>query len=162
MMQMIYIEKGFTLLELMIVITIIAILASIALPAFEDSIERRKLIAAAEMLSSDMQWAKSESIRTNQQITIDFTDASNGLWGYSIFPTNPSKDVSAALLSEFNDINLSQNFGSDDTGFEPVRGLALENGSATFSSDNYSIRVVLSLIGRVRICSNNISGVDAC
>ena len=44
--------KGFTLIELMVVISIIAILASLAVPSFADMIRRQKSSGEANVLFS--------------------------------------------------------------------------------------------------------------
>jgi type IV pilus assembly protein PilE len=43
--------KGFTLIELMIVVAVIAVLASVGLPAYGDYVKRGKLVDASAQLS---------------------------------------------------------------------------------------------------------------
>jgi len=156
-------NKGFTLIELMVVVAIIGIAATVAYPSLMESVERRKIISAAELLSADLKWAKTESIRTNQTISIDFTSGASGTWSYSITPTVPAKIVNSASYPDFSGVSMSHNFGASDVVFEPVRGIADEAGRVTFSTTNLSNDVRVSAIGRVRICSSTgVAGVEAC
>jgi type IV fimbrial biogenesis protein FimT len=72
-------NAGFTLLELMIVIAIIAILSAIAVPNMIGWRERAKLQGAVLNLKGDLQWAKIRAIRANDLVTVVFDSS-----GYEI------------------------------------------------------------------------------
>ena len=58
-------EIGYTLIELVITVTVIAVIAAIAVPAFSSGTDKRLHMAAAEFAAA-MRFARSESIRTGE------------------------------------------------------------------------------------------------
>ncbi|MBW8375226.1 pilin [Stenotrophomonas sp.] len=73
-------QQGFTLIELMIVVAIIAILAAIALPAYQDYVSKSKVTAAlADLASHKTQFEMEVSEgRTPTLATAGFQAASTG------------------------------------------------------------------------------------
>lgn len=70
--------EGFTLIELMITIALLAILAAVAFPSFGQFIRNSQLQAQAEELKTFVQLARSEAVigRTSAELTI----VSDGPW----------------------------------------------------------------------------------
>lgn len=155
---------GFTLIELLIAVSILAILAAIAFPSFESAIERRKLMSASEAVVSDFKWAKGEAIKRNTDVVITLTSGSGGDWMYTIQADGEDiKTMDSAEHSDFSGVEMGHNFGADDTGFDHVRGLALENGTLTLSTTSYAVEVRLSRLGRSRVCSDSgVGGYPSC
>lgn len=66
--------QGFTIIELMVTIAVLAILAAMAIPSFTDMMERQRLINATEAVYSDLQNARSEAVKRSQQIVVSIQD----------------------------------------------------------------------------------------
>lgn len=73
-------SHGFTAIELMVVVAIMAILAALAGPSFTPLIERWRARDAAETLTSTLYLARSEAIKRSGGITIDATGGWNTGW----------------------------------------------------------------------------------
>ncbi|MCL1481799.1 MAG: GspH/FimT family pseudopilin [Marinobacter sp.] len=58
-----YKSSGFTLLELMLVIAIVAILIAFAVPSFQWMIQKVTISSNVNTFLSDMRYARSEGIR---------------------------------------------------------------------------------------------------
>lgn len=65
---------GFTLIELMVAITIVGILLSVGLPAMRDMLLNQKLRTAASDMHLSLMFARSEAIKRNANIVV----ANNG------------------------------------------------------------------------------------
>lgn len=69
--------RGFTLVEMMVVIAIVAIIATLALPSYRNLIASNKVTAASEELYSALLFAKSEAIKRNQTVIVCQSDSPN-------------------------------------------------------------------------------------
>ena len=165
---------GFTLLELLIVVSVLTILLAIAIPSMQALLTRNHLKAAAQALAEDLQWTRSESIARNQMLRVVF-DMNH--WCYGIDEDasatahcdcrlSPGETGACSLKqvsgAAFPGIDLTGTFIA--TRFEPRRATAI-NGSLTLTAaTGPALRVVLSRLGRVRICSlaDSVAGYEPC
>lgn len=96
------IEKGFTLIELMIVVAIIGILASIALPAYQDFTVRTKISEGLLLAAS----AKTEVAESMQEGGINSVRISGREWNSTFQATkyvssiSINTDISSTLLGQ--------------------------------------------------------------
>ncbi len=156
---------GFTLTELMITVAIIGILASIAVPSFQDMIERNRLKEAVEGLKSDLMFARTEAIKRSAGINVAIVENGSN-WCYGI-----NDDNTVCACGTANDCGIKAVAGNQFQGtavgadyattFNFRRGTAFAGG-ATISSSNYSARVKVSSTGRITICSDDLGGYGGC
>lgn len=68
-------SRGFTLVELMIVVVITAIGLALAVPSWRALVEKRQVTAAMESIASFITHAQSEAIKANEQVTVSWYSA---------------------------------------------------------------------------------------
>ena len=75
-------ERGFSLLEVMVVVAILAILAALAGPSFTPMIERWRVRSATEDLQSSLYFARSEAIKRGGGISVAAKDGADWSSGW--------------------------------------------------------------------------------
>ncbi len=159
-------QAGFTLLELMIVIVVIAILTAIAVPNIINWLPNYRLKAAARDLYSNMQKAKMEAVKRNVTVVLDFVPATNRYEmfvddgaGVSGNANNFTRDSGETLLGTFgmpNDVTLSSasfSFGTQKAGFNS-RGLPASRriGNVILLNNNSRYyKATLSSAGNIKL-----------
>ncbi|MEA3394776.1 MAG: GspH/FimT family pseudopilin, partial [Pseudomonadota bacterium] len=63
-------QSGFTLVELMVVVTIAVILLSLAAPSFRSMLVKRGVQSAADVLVSDLRYARSEALKRSSTVIV--------------------------------------------------------------------------------------------
>lgn len=63
-------QRGFTIIELMTVVVIAGVLLALALPSFNELLERRRLEGYTNELVTDLQYAKSEAVARSRNVLI--------------------------------------------------------------------------------------------
>ncbi|MFC1701943.1 Tfp pilus assembly protein FimT/FimU [Pseudomonadota bacterium] len=71
---------GFTLLELIIVIVIIAIGVALAVPSFRDTVEKRRLSYSAEQISTLFSFAQSSAVKHNSDVMVNLRYTDHDTW----------------------------------------------------------------------------------
>lgn len=159
-------SKGFTIIELMVTIAVLAILITIALPSFESMIEKKRIIGAAESIYSDLQFARSESVKRSRDVLLTVTStASGGCASWSITVTENSVPLATTCGDAFPFITLTSN--NFTRTFDGIRGTVGSGETVAITSEKgLEIRVVLSRFGRVRSCSpagvKHVGGYPSC
>ena len=170
-------NRGFTLIELMIVIVIIAIGLSLSVPSYTDTLQRRETTAQAEGLVAFVSYAQSEAVKVNKMISVHLTYTDKDNWCIGANEGSAPCDCTETVTSEadfcsLNDVakvlrssaqtKSSMVAASTDRTlvFDPIRGTMATadlgtNHGLTLESDNgnWSLQVDIGVTGRVRICN---------
>jgi prepilin-type N-terminal cleavage/methylation domain-containing protein len=174
-------NKGFTFIELMIVIGVIAILTSLALPSYRTIIEKRQVTSGAEQISAFVSAVQFEAVKRGEPLAVRYMRTSADNWCLGVVPVEPgttsntpcdcTKGAGDAAACEVDGVlrvlqsgdlsypNIMDRVDGDGAfAFDPVRGLLIEPAkSAEFEllSENaiYALHVQVTGTGRVAMCS---------
>ena len=88
--------RGFTLLELMVAIAVLAILATVGVPSFRELIQNNRVVTQTNELVSALNFARTEAIKRGRNVRVDVTQADPG-WSAEV-----AVDTTNELLREID------------------------------------------------------------
>lgn len=174
-------QSGVTLIELMITLFIMAVLLTLALPAFTELLAESRLKAATSALYLKLYQARSEAIKRNQRMRVTFMVSDGGAtWCYGM-KIDASCDCTVAGSCqvdgaektvnslEFPNVGIELHISApgDHFTFENIRWITAGTfGHVRFNlAEGGQTRIIVSRMGRVRLCSptgnGNVAGYSS-
>ena len=102
--------KGFTLIELIVVLAIAAILATVGLPSMVEFVQNNRLAAETNRFVSSIRFARSEAVKRNEAITLN-SSANSWSDGWAInvgaAPVNPTSEILRNEVAASQGITIS-------------------------------------------------------
>jgi type IV fimbrial biogenesis protein FimT len=178
-------SSGFTFVELMVAVAMLAILMGLAMPSFALWIQNAKTRTATDSLQNGLRQAQAEAVRLHRQ-TVLFRSASgscnnaavaNGTGGFwvlrsvprmagdsvetlqcgQLLETNDSVTIAGPTALCFNGIGRMT--ANDDPGLGGTTCTLPADGTAEYDFTNTvgdrALRVVVSISGNVRLCDRS-------
>lgn len=149
-------DRGLTLIELMITISILAILMALAVPSFQSMIASSNLSSATNDLTNTLAQARSNAIRRGARVTV--CKSANG----TQCATTGNWEQGWIVFNDITKSGTSANVDTDEviTFVAPAQpsGIVI-NGNLTYVSyaaDGQAKQMTGGfLAGRLRVCSTN-------
>jgi len=168
-------RSGFTLLELMVALSISAVLGALAMPSFTSLVMRQRLHAVAHNLQADIAQARFEAGRRGQPVHLVFQPGST--WCYALTTSATAAAADCRRASPAGDSGLIKVVrGPDYPGITLLDAAAMaldsgggsrlqSGGQARFAStEGQQLQVRLGPMGRASLCAPAapIAGMPPC
>ncbi|MBU0617194.1 MAG: type II secretion system GspH family protein [Planctomycetes bacterium] len=128
---------AFTLIELVTVLTIVAILAAMVIPRFGNSIAHQRAEAAAQRIAADLELARQNAMQTSASRTFQFNTATNDYVLRDMLDPDhpdPAKDYRVDLTAEpYAAALVAADFGGDSKVIFDMHGVPDSGGQVTIS-----------------------------
>lgn len=166
-------QRGFTLVELLISLAVMAVLMTFAVPSFHSLMDSSKLTAASNALLSSMHLARSEAIKRGARVVLcktanGFVCAERGGWeqGWIVFHdanNNGERDGNEVVIQRIQPLAASLRLTGNSTvakyvsfvstgGTKQVGG-GFQAGTLTVCNESAgeARKIVLNAVGRPRV-----------
>jgi type IV fimbrial biogenesis protein FimT len=182
-------HRGFSMIELMMSVVLIAISAALAIPSYRDMVEKRQVTHGAEQIASFINLAQGAAMKNNEVITVSWSRTDSDDWcvgavsgdtACNCTVTDTSSDSYCQIgtkgfvidNSSSKDRDILHSIGGDGSyAFDPVRGLMVDlddsmNMELRSHSGDFRLNLVVNNTGRVILCSDSadhaVPGYEVC
>ena len=172
---------GFSLVEVMMSVVLLAIGTAIALPSFRDQVEKRQVTNGAEQIASFINSAQGAAMKTNREVWVSWSRAADNDWciGANVDTTCECDQANSCVVNgqeyvidngSASDRDLFYAFSGGDGdayGLDPIRGLVIDSDRTVIepgdypefklrsNSDEFRLNLRVNSTGRVTLCSDD-------
>ena len=141
-------RRGFSLIEVMMAIAILAVLAGAALLKLNAALPRQRVAAAASVLAGDLQYAQLMAVKQRKPVTVTVDSAAKS---YTI------ADRAAGTVFKTQKFGSTSEFQLDQL-TQTAQVIVFPNGTTSASSTTFTLglkgmtrMVTISLAGMIRV-----------
>ena len=160
--------RGFSLVELIVAVVLLAILTSIAVPSFQNLLQRNRIASSANLLLTHIQLARIRAIMDAATVVIcpsidgSICAPDNEAWsqGWLVFkdldfrqPPRLDPEDSLLLAHQNGSAWATVNTSLTHIRYSPA-GDSARNGTLTLcsrSDSHYARAIIISIVGRARV-----------
>lgn len=161
-------QQGFTIIELMIAVVVLAIVSAIAIPSFTQFVANTQIRTTSESIRNGIQLARAEAVKRNAQVR--FTLANNASWQFgcvTVVAVTCPAIIQSKAAREGGSSKITINItGANNVTFTSL-GIATTtpgqlsvvniDHSGITATESRDLRVMISAGGSVKMCDPNIS-----
>lgn len=157
--------RGLTLVEMLVTITVLAILLAIVVPSIQTTLDRRRLIGAADNMLADMRYAQSESVKRNEVFVASLTPGA--AWQYAITASATSSTFVSKTVTSSDYAGTSVS-ATTPVAFDPKRATINLPASGTViaeitSANGQKLRISVAVNSALSVCTpTGLAGYPAC
>ena len=160
-------QRGVTLIEMVVTIAIMAILIALAVPSFKNILANAQIRTAAQALNDGLQLARVEAIRRNERVI--FTKGTQSAWTVTV-----ESDASTVQTRPYTEgsnsatVTVTPNNATKVTFNSLGRVVANTDTSSSISqldidvpttliaaADSHELRITITSGGAIRLCDPN-------
>lgn len=124
-------QCGVTLIELLIGITVLALVLALGLPSFQDMLRNGRVRAATETALLALQQARSEALRRNNDVAFAFTDSNPALIDTVPPIYSPNPTTGNWVIFDINPVTAARTLVDSRLGAEGASGSAPTTAAMT-------------------------------
>jgi type IV fimbrial biogenesis protein FimT len=158
-------RRGLTLIELVVVLGIVALLMTLALPSFAGMLSRHRLKAAAEQLAMDLGELRLQAAQRAVPLHLDVQPGAQWCWALAVAA---GCDCRVPQGCQMKTVRAQEHPGIVLPDAQPMRidpQPGASRGAVLLqSADGHQLKVAISPLGRPKVCAPGgaVPGYPAC